>query len=132
MCLLSLFVLMQRRPPRSTRTDTLFPYTTLFRSRRSAAFLVFLARTAGAGIVAADLDDGAGPRAHGAVDIVPAAIFPDRKSTRLNSSPNAHLVCRLLLEKKKNLKTQITLTNLDTNTHTIHNVYIQQYVQSIQ
>src|SRR3546814_3129104 len=23
---------MQRRPPRSTRTDTLFPYTTLFRS----------------------------------------------------------------------------------------------------
>src|SRR3546814_1680718 len=25
---------MIRRPPRSTRTDTLFPYTTLFRSRR--------------------------------------------------------------------------------------------------
>src|SRR3546814_10901672 len=27
-----MFVLMRRRPPRSTRTDTLFPYTTLFRS----------------------------------------------------------------------------------------------------
>src|SRR3546814_14189833 len=27
-----LFLLMIRRPPRSTRTDTLFPYTTLFRS----------------------------------------------------------------------------------------------------
>src|SRR3546814_19666288 len=27
-----IFVLMIRRPPRSTRTDTLFPYTTLFRS----------------------------------------------------------------------------------------------------
>src|SRR3546814_5060786 len=27
-----LFFLMTRRPPRSTRTDTLFPYTTLFRS----------------------------------------------------------------------------------------------------
>src|SRR3546814_12815231 len=26
------FVLMSRRPPRSTRTDTLFPYTTLFRA----------------------------------------------------------------------------------------------------
>src|SRR3546814_7827926 len=26
---------MIRRPPRSTRTDTLFPYTTLFRSSRS-------------------------------------------------------------------------------------------------
>src|SRR3546814_1400884 len=28
------FFLMIRRPPRSTRTDTLFPYTTLFRSFR--------------------------------------------------------------------------------------------------
>src|SRR3546814_20769896 len=28
---------MIRRPPRSTRTDTLFPYTTLFRSRPAAA-----------------------------------------------------------------------------------------------
>src|SRR3546814_18241011 len=27
---------MIRRPPRSTRTDTLFPYTTLFRSQRAA------------------------------------------------------------------------------------------------
>src|SRR3546814_4554821 len=31
---------MIRRPPRSTRTDTLFPYTTLFRSRRAADPLV--------------------------------------------------------------------------------------------
>src|SRR3546814_15674359 len=30
------FFVMIRRPPRSTRTDTLFPYTTLFRSRRVA------------------------------------------------------------------------------------------------
>src|SRR3546814_16040991 len=30
--IVSLVVLMIRRPPRSTRTDTLFPYTTLFRS----------------------------------------------------------------------------------------------------
>src|SRR3546814_11845190 len=29
----SFFFLMIRRPPRSTRTDTLFPYTTLFRSQ---------------------------------------------------------------------------------------------------
>src|SRR3546814_5488336 len=29
------FFLMIRRPPRSTRTDTLFPYTTLFRSPRA-------------------------------------------------------------------------------------------------
>src|SRR3546814_15605716 len=30
--LIIFFFLMIRRPPRSTRTDTLFPYTTLFRS----------------------------------------------------------------------------------------------------
>src|SRR3546814_14811818 len=32
MCLVLVFFLMIRRPPRATRTDTLFPYTTLFRS----------------------------------------------------------------------------------------------------
>src|SRR3546814_1870844 len=32
MMYISFFFLMIRRPPRSTRTDTLFPYTTLFRS----------------------------------------------------------------------------------------------------
>src|SRR3546814_8512740 len=32
MCGELVFFLMIRRPPRSTRTDTLFPYTTLFRS----------------------------------------------------------------------------------------------------
>src|SRR3546814_14453378 len=31
-CFFFIFFLMIRRPPRSTRTDTLFPYTTLFRS----------------------------------------------------------------------------------------------------
>src|SRR3546814_11922323 len=41
------FFLMIRRPPRSTRTDTLFPYTTLFRSlltaeRTALNFLQFL------------------------------------------------------------------------------------------
>src|SRR3546814_18077365 len=39
-----LFFLMIRRPPRSTRTDTLFPYTTLF---RSIDFDDFLAGRAG-------------------------------------------------------------------------------------
>src|SRR3546814_8957077 len=52
---------MIRRPPRSTRTDTLFPYTTLFRSERvdriddAAAQLVEI----GAGPVAAMLFEGA-------------------------------------------------------------------------
>src|SRR3546814_10371888 len=35
---------MIRRPPRSTRTDTLFPYTTLFRSQRLALIGEVIAR----------------------------------------------------------------------------------------
>src|SRR3546814_3048773 len=33
---------MIRRPPRSTRTDTLFPYTTLFRSACNSTLIAFL------------------------------------------------------------------------------------------
>src|SRR3546814_4574662 len=56
---------MIRRPPRSTRTDTLFPYTTLFRSRRASLTSNRAAvdegdRTAG---VADDSGDVAGDRA---------------------------------------------------------------------
>src|SRR3546814_5895403 len=40
-CSIFVFFLMSRRPPRSTRTDTLFPYTTLFRSHESAMSLYF-------------------------------------------------------------------------------------------
>src|SRR3546814_16735263 len=44
------FFLMIRRPPRYTRTDTLFPYTTLFRSFRIWLDRGFLAgQTVGAG-----------------------------------------------------------------------------------
>src|SRR3546814_5358115 len=38
---------MIRRPPRSTRTDTLFPYTTLFRSHRDAGEAVVEGRARG-------------------------------------------------------------------------------------
>src|SRR3546814_7099506 len=43
------FFLMIRRPPRSTRTDTLFPYTTLFRSRgpTQASTIVGTSRSGG-------------------------------------------------------------------------------------
>src|SRR3546814_2671620 len=45
---------MIRRPPRSTRTDTPFPYTTRFRSGQPAALDVFGARPAILDIEAAD------------------------------------------------------------------------------
>src|SRR3546814_17196915 len=88
-----IFFVMIRRPPRSTRTDTLFPYTTLFRSHRqvlehamlaSAVLdgedLQFLVWRAASRIEAARLVDR-----H---DVVVLAMgdHEDRKSTRLNSS----------------------------------------------
>src|SRR3546814_14034730 len=76
------FFLRIRRPPRSTRTDTLFPYTTLFRSldQRPAHLERRRAVTGGHGD-----DDGSIPHsqtAHAVAD----GLDRDRKSTRLNSS----------------------------------------------
>src|SRR3546814_11344095 len=53
------FFLMIRRPPRSTRTDTLFPYTTLFRSVTGEVAVVKLDgnATAGTGTEAAPIKD---------------------------------------------------------------------------
>src|SRR2546422_1556765 len=93
---------MIRRPPRST----LFPYTTLFRSRApgQAAFLQLLSH-AGAD----------GPEAHSTTGR-PAAGVPPQAAPRLQGADGRrsrseehtselqsrlHLVCRLLLEKKK-------------------------------
>src|SRR3546814_12226129 len=50
----SFVFLMIRRPPRSTRTDTLFPYTTLFRSVPPAGLAATLARLAPGELVLAD------------------------------------------------------------------------------
>src|SRR3546814_13307652 len=44
------FFLMIRRPPRSTRTDTLFPYTTLFRSAASVILAVFENSSSASGV----------------------------------------------------------------------------------
>src|SRR5258708_15438280 len=86
------FFLMIRRPPRST----LFPYTTLFRSGYFLETRLLLLQ---------------GPPL---LDTLPRCSVlswgwwwgrvsrRDRKSTRLNSKSPDHLVCRLLLEKKKN------------------------------
>src|SRR3546814_19248463 len=52
---------MIRRPPRSTRTDTLFPYTTLFRSRHRASGRVRRDRPPRPGFHAADGDRGRWP-----------------------------------------------------------------------
>src|SRR3546814_19482447 len=75
MCIFFVF-LMIRRPPRSTRTDTLFPYTTLFRAalhlRDGADDLLDLVA-----VTAREVDGGAFGRA--AVDVENALVLDRRE-----------------------------------------------------
>src|SRR5690348_17409713 len=86
------FFLMIRRPPRST----LFPYTTLFRSlRRSRASRVTRRR---------DLENATdSSSAEGRSSKWPSRQSRSEEHTSELQSP-VHLVCRLLLEKKKKKK----------------------------
>src|SRR2546427_5983533 len=89
---------MIRRPPRST----LFPYTTLFRSRyarhRDRRAVCVSGAHSGSASLAERLGHGAHPR--------PARS--EEHTSELQSQSN--LVCRLLLEKKKKKKKKTTLT----------------------
>src|SRR3546814_16225520 len=96
---------MERRPPRSTRTDTLCPYTTLFRSGlllAGCAATQTAPKTAqeplSADVLASQVGEKPTPAspptgqqwlygsAEGAVASAQAYRALDRKSTRLNSS----------------------------------------------
>src|SRR3546814_16373252 len=77
--LFAVFFLMIRRPPRSTRTDTLFPYTTLFRSRGGGRG----GRLRGCSRSRRRLSGSRGRRCRGCLR---CGRRRDRKSTRLNSS----------------------------------------------
>src|SRR3546814_13701071 len=66
---------MIRRPPRSTRTDTLFPYTTLFRSDAvAAARLVVGKRNASSPRCRFAQEEG---RSGGRINLVPVMHFDD-------------------------------------------------------
>src|SRR2546429_6386668 len=98
------FFLMIRRPPRST----LFPYTTLFRSIESAV-----------------IDLATGARADDQVTAQFAELQRSEEHTSELQS-RLHLVCRLLLEKKKK-----TLNNLTYNiyhTRSACNIYRRDQV----
>src|SRR5438876_12414506 len=76
------FFLMIRRPPRST----LFPYTTLFRSRWSR-------------LPSPDCSDARPARSRESCVPGVRAVRSEEHTSELQSP--VHLVCRLLLEKKK-------------------------------
>src|SRR3546814_3218423 len=107
MCVVMLvFCLMIRRPPKSTRTDTLFPYTTLFRSCASAVRCGLKRRW-----------DWVRPKRSGEEICNPDAAttgnaLPEPWPLRMIAGQigrvhvctpvtHAHLVCRLLLVNKK-------------------------------
>src|SRR2546425_7947592 len=102
---------MIRRPPRST----LFPYTTLFRSRLLAgAVCLALAGSAAAEVAVAQVDTAArrpptAPRDTAARDTTrrDTTAARDTRSEEHTSELQslAYLVCRLLLEKKKDTRT---------------------------
>src|SRR3989442_11606419 len=95
---------MIRRPPRST----LFPYTTLFRSLMRAEIIAATVHAPDAvGIAVGDQAE--------VVRMLPQ-VGMDRSeehTSELQSRP--HLVCRLLLEKKKKKQANILIANLDRN-----------------
>src|SRR5476651_2767702 len=88
------FFLMIRRPPRST----LFPYTTLFRSHEPHPIL----------------DHAAGQQA-----VVGKSRRSEEHTSELQS--RQYLVCRLLLEKKKNInKSTMYVQKKNTSTNMTH------------
>src|SRR3546814_9955379 len=135
MCII--FLLMIRRPPRSTRTYTLFPYTTLFRSRRANRFHPRRRRPQGRGTARVNRQTRRRYRVRrkrhrrcepvipgGCAALLPRRYCCKRASGRTKASlgatmartsvkgeigrahvctpvTNAHLVCRILLEKKQ-------------------------------
>src|SRR5256885_6232530 len=100
---------MIRRPPRST----LFPYTTLFRSRVHARVIELDALTDSVGATAQD------------DDLRPITGLRSEEHTSELQSP-CNLVCRLLLEKKKKIDAHTDLEShpihsyLSVSTSTIH------------
>src|SRR3712207_7418190 len=97
---------MIRRPPRST----LFPYTTLFRSARRAGPQEprgRVRRRGGRLMFALEVEYLTGRVAAADFDDHDAAEWPDRKSTRLNSS-HANISYAVFCLKKKNKQSRNT------------------------
>src|SRR3546814_2440224 len=96
---------MIRRPPRSTRTDTLFPYTTLFRSHRGVQRRTDVARRAVDGV-----PDGPRRGEHGVgMDDRERAVRSEEHTSELQSLMRISYAV-FCLKKKKKQKTVIKTT----------------------
>src|SRR3546814_1062628 len=111
---------MIRRPPRSTRTDTLFPYTTLFRSARRRGQLPDPRRARASGAA------GGQSRAVQAVPRHPAGRSEEHTS-ELQSLMRISYAVFCLKKKTKNTLKKSTAHNI-----TQHNKTIQHKTENIK
>src|SRR3546814_6365241 len=122
----NILVLIIRRPPRSTRTDTLFPYTTLFRS----ALVCPRARRAGQDRRAVrrtllpDVDLLSGGRDHG-LPQRRALQFPDRSEEHTSELQSLMRISYAVFCLKKKKTYILITTHKNYNTPTIF--IVKQY-----
>src|SRR3546814_5763485 len=110
---------MIRRPPRSTRTDTLFPYTTLFRSWRASATSPAVSGRAvksslvreRRGVACRD-DDG--------IDLDPRERSEEHTSELQSLMRTSYAV--FCLKKKKQRKHKDTTDHIESNTYMNKNI----------
>src|SRR3546814_2564837 len=107
---------MIRRPPRSTRTDTLFPYTTLFRSQifDDAEPLLALTDDVMGSVRSGDVAQNAGDRAH-AMQVDRARLLrlrvarSEEHTSELQSLMRISYAVFCLKKKKSNANTQLQI-----------------------
>src|SRR3546814_2880542 len=115
------FFLMIRRPPRSTRTDTLFPYTTLFRSNLASSS-------------AAPPCVPVGDRGSNIVDMAPRSLLrsgcvvlhdrSEEHTSELQSLMRISYAVFCLKKKTKNNTTHNTNDNTDNINQQYHEYYV--------
>src|SRR3546814_9613689 len=114
---------MLRRPPRSTRTDTLFPYTTLFRSGTFWRFSFRRCAVTTMSSTPPPTADEASPSPESCVSPPPgrtscaAAARSEEHTSELQSLMRLSYAVFRLKNKQKN--THISNSNIDYNTHNL-------------
>src|SRR3546814_4744748 len=121
---------MIRRPPRSTRTDTLFPYTTLFRSYRSKSAFNVAGRLT---VILAASCFGSGPMR----SFVAIALPVDKKRSEEHTSELQSLMrisyavfCLKKKKKNKNNESKTRKSNIYTMKKIILSMNKFHYVQN--
>src|SRR3546814_18597409 len=116
---------MIRRPPRSTRTDTLFPYTTLFRSTRAIEQFITLQQ------------EGVSPeRALESVKVEPAAARFVRQTLQTALHAPAHSVAAAFVHGRESVIPQMFQRMLDAwgiglDQAPTFRYYLQRHIEEI-